>query len=197
MTTDRPRRLAAAASIVVLGLGLTACGTGGNAATSQQYQPGIGANVRVGDVQLYNALLVRNDDGTLSFSAGIVNTTDTAQTLESATFSPLSGSETVRMEPTTDVEVAPGELFTIGTAGELAGIEGEAFEQGRYVVVTLTFSGAGDVAIEAPSVERTEMYSSVAAEPAEQPADDDAVDAEVETETGGADDAAPDGEPGE
>lgn len=189
MTTDRPRRLAAAASTILLSLGLTACGTGGDAALNQQYQPGIGANVRVGDVEIHNALLVRNEDGTLSFSAGLVNTSDTAQRLESATLTPLGGSETVEAEIFEPVTVAPNALYTIGGQGELAGIDGEPFTAGGYARVTLTFSGAGDVTVEAPSVERSPMYDSVASEPAGS-RDDISGEELAETDEAGAAEAA-------
>ncbi len=176
MTTDRTRRIAAASIAVLAASTLAACGTGGGAATSQQYQPGIGANVREGDVQLYNALLVAGSDETLALSAGIVNRTEEDQTLESATFGPRGDSdvEEVTVEPSADVTVGPGQLYTIGELGELAGIESE-LTAGLYSTVTLTFSGAGAVTIEAPIVARDATYESVAEAPAGGATDEAAV----------------------
>ncbi|MGJ9411548.1 hypothetical protein ACHAAC_02465 [Aeromicrobium sp. CF4.19] len=171
MTTDRPRRLAAATLALAAAVGLSACGTGFDAATNQQYQPGIGANQREGDVTVYNALLVQNSDGTLSFSGGIVNDVDEPQTLEGASFVPSTSeddaAELTEVTPSSEVTVAAGGVFTIGSAGELAGLEVPGTSEGRYVTITLTFDGAGDVTVDAPVVERTADYSGVAAAPVE------------------------------
>lgn len=182
MPTVRTRRLTAASMILAASLGLSACGTGGGAATNQQYQPGIGANLRTGDVQLYNALLVAGSDDTLAFSAGVLNTTDSPQTLESVTITPLGGSGSVTADPATAVELAPRQLFTIGRAGELAGIDGATLPVGRYADVTLTFSDAGEVEISVPVVARNASYADVAETPpsdtAEQQATEEAAEAE-------------------
>ena len=182
MPTVRTRRLTAASMILAASLGLSACGTGGGAATNQQYQPGIGANLRTGDVQLYNALLVAGSDDTLAFSAGVLNTTDSPQTLESVTITPLGGSGSVTADPATDVELAPRQLFTIGRAGELAGIDGATLPVGRYADVTLTFSDAGEVEISVPVVARNASYADVAETPpsdtTEQQATEEAAEAE-------------------
>ena len=73
-STPRPartsHRLAALAAIATLGLAGCA-GTGMDAQTNAQYQPGIGANVRSGSIQLFNALAVDNGDGTATFSMSI------------------------------------------------------------------------------------------------------------------------------
>ena len=183
MPTVRTRRLTAASMILAASLGLSACGTGGGAATNQQYQPGIGANLRTGDVQLYNALLVAGSDDTLAFSAGVLNTTDSPQTLESVTITPLGGSGSVTAEPAADVELAPRQLFTVGRAGELAGIDGATLPVGRYADVTLTFSDAGEVEISVPVVARNASYADVAETPPsdttdEQQATEEAAEAE-------------------
>jgi copper(I)-binding protein len=164
--TVRTRRLTAAALSLTAALTLTACGVGGDAQTSQQYQPGIGANLRTGDVQLYNVLLVASPDDTLALSAGILNTTDSPQRLESVTLSPLDGSATVTAEPSTALTIPARQLLTVGREGELAGIDGQDIPVGRYVDVTLTFADAGEVEISAPVVGRTEAYADVAQRPA-------------------------------
>lgn len=182
MPTVRTRRLTAATLMLTAALGLAGCGVGDDAQTSQQYQPGIGANLRTGDVQLYNALLVANTDDTLAFSAGLLNTTDEEQTLESATFRPRGGSATVTADLPVEVVLEPRQLFTIGREGELAGIDGAELPVGRYVDVTLTFSGAGEVEISVPVVARNESYADVAATPASgEPSAEPSADAESES----------------
>lgn len=169
MTTVRTRRLTAATLMFTAALGLAGCGVGDGAQTNQQYQAGIGANLRTGDVQLYNALLVANSDDTLSFSAGMLNTTDAEQTLESATFRPRGGSQSVTADVSTPVELAPRQLFTVGREGELAGIDAADLPVGRYVDVTLTFQPAGEVEISVPVVARNESYANVAPSPVAEP----------------------------
>ena len=165
MSTVRTRRLTAATLMLTAALGLTACGTGGSTQTNQQYQPGIGANVRTGDVRLYNALLVANTDDTYALSVGLLNTTDEEQTLESVTVRPLEGSGSVTAEPALPVELQPRQLYTLGRQGEVADIDGSSVELGRYARLTLTFSGGDEVEIEAPIVARTSTYSDVAEKP--------------------------------
>ncbi|GAA2084023.1 hypothetical protein GCM10009821_26600 [Aeromicrobium halocynthiae] len=162
MTTDRPRRLAAASILLAASLGLAACGTGFDAATSQQYQPAVGTNQREGDVRLYNTLLVQNTDGTFSLSVGIVNTTDTDQELTGATFVPLSEEGALsELEPAVDVSVPAGGLYTLGPAGEFAGFEVDGLGEGRFATITLTFDGVGDVVINAPVVNRAARYAEI------------------------------------
>lgn len=165
MSTARTRRIAAASTMLIALAGLSACGTSGSAATSQQYQPAVGANLRSGDVQMYNALLVADKDGTLAFSAGLLNTTNTAQTLEGATITLLDGSATVDAKPAVDVELVSDQLYTIGRTGELAGIDGADLPAGLYAKVTLTFSDAGEFTIEAPIVARSSIYDAIASTP--------------------------------
>ena len=178
MTTDRPRRLAAASILLAASLGLAACGTGFDAATSQQYQPGVGTNQREGDVRLYNALLVQNTDDTFSLSVGVVNTTDADQELTGATFVPLSEEGTLtELEPAVDVAVPAGGLYTLGPEGEFAGFEVDGLGDGRFVTITLTFDGVGDVVINAPVVDRAARYSEI---PAASPEDDAPLGIEAE-----------------
>lgn len=165
MSTVRTRRLTAATLMLTAALGLTACGTGGSTQTNQQYQAGIGANVRTGDVRLYNALLVANTDDTYALSVGLLNQTDAALTLDSVTVRPLGGSGSVTAQPAQPVELQPRQLYTLGREGEVASIDGSDIELGRYADLTLTFSNGDEVAIQAPVVARTSVYSDVAEQP--------------------------------
>src|SRR5689334_1587221 len=74
--------------------GLSGCaGTGMDAQTNAPYQSGIGANVRSGSIQLFNALAVDNGDGTATFSAAILNRADTPAKLTGATARGSDGSK--------------------------------------------------------------------------------------------------------
>lgn len=163
MLSARPRRLMTASIILAAGLSLSACGTGIDAQTNAVYQPAIGANLRSGDVQMYNALLVDNDNGTYTLSAGLLNTTKDAQQLTGASVAPLGGGTPVTAEPSATVDLPSDRLFTIGAKGEVI-IKADDLVAGTYVTLTLSFAGAGDASIEAPVVERGDegVYADVA-----------------------------------
>ncbi|KQY58422.1 hypothetical protein ASD11_01790 [Aeromicrobium sp. Root495] len=163
MLSARPRRLMTASLLLAAGLSLSACGTGGDAQTNAVYQPAIGANLRSGDVQLYNALLVSNDDDTYTLSAGLLNKTKQPEQLTGASITPLDGGAPATAEPSSTVEIPSDRLLTIGSEGEIV-LSASDLVAGKYVKLTLTFAGAGDVSIEAPVVERGEegVYDAVA-----------------------------------
>ena len=154
-------RSAAATLIAATALALAGCsGTGVHAQTNQQYQAGVGANLRTGEVQLYNTLAVDNGDGTATLSAVVVNATDETQKLDSATATTTSGGNPV------DVTTAPAligarDSLNTGPAATVV-LTGGTVKPGDYVTLTLSFDKAGDVTIEAPVVDRTKMYDDVA-----------------------------------
>ena len=154
-------RTAAATLIAVTALALAGCGgTGDNAQTNQQYQAGVGANLRTGEVQLYNALAVDNADGTATLSTVVVNTTGKTQKLDSASATTTSGGEPVEVNMAPAI-IGPRDSFNTGPAATVV-FTGGTVESGDYITLTMTFDRAGDVTIEAPVVDRTEMYADVA-----------------------------------
>ena len=70
MSTVRRRRIAATALAMTAALTLGGCGTSFNAQTTHIYQPAVGANHH-GEMDVLNTLLVANDDGSATLSAGI------------------------------------------------------------------------------------------------------------------------------
>lgn len=159
----RPRA-AAATLFAATAIAVAGCsGTGFDAQTNQQYQAGTGANLRTGQVQLYNTLAVDNGDGTATLSTVVVNTTDETQKLEAASATATDSGEQVDVEAAPAI-IGPGDSFNTGPAATVM-LTGGAVEAGDYVTVTLAFDRAGEVTIEAPVVTRTEMYSEVAEEP--------------------------------
>jgi hypothetical protein len=159
VTQRRARRLAAPAIVVIATVALAGCGAGNEVQTNQQYQAAVGANLRTGQVELFNALAVDNGDGTVTVSAVIVNKTDQDQKLGSATATTLDGT-TVPVQSATATVPANG-TFNTGTDATVL-LKSKDVKAGGYVELTLSFDGAGDVRIEAPVVARTDMYSSVA-----------------------------------
>ncbi len=160
MTTARPSRIAATTLAIAATLALAGCtATGDDAQTNQQYQPGVGANLRNGQVQLYNALAVDNGDGTATLSTLVLNTTEETQKLDSA-LATTGDNAPVDVE-TAPAIIGPKDTLNTGPAATVV-FTGDAVKPGNYVTVTLTFDEAGDVTIEAPVVARTAMYDDVA-----------------------------------
>ena len=162
MTSARSPRLRSAAAILLAAtaIGLAGCsGTGVGAQTNQQYQAGVGANLRTGQVQLYNALAVDNDDGTATLSAVIVNTSEETQKLDAA--SAVTSDGTPVDSQIAPAIVGPGDSFDTGPAATVV-FSGGDIKAGDYVTLTLAFDKAGDVTIDIPVVTRTEMYADVA-----------------------------------
>jgi len=164
VTSARSPRLRSAAApfLAATVIALAGCsGTGIDAQTNQQYQAGVGANLRTGQVQLYNALAVDNGNGTATLSTVIVNTSEETQKLDAATAATADGTSVEsQMGPAI---IGPGDSFNTGPeatvvfAGDMAA--------GDYVTITLAFNRAGDVTIDVPVVTRTEMYADVAENP--------------------------------
>lgn len=152
------RRLAIVAAAAALGLGGCA-GTGMDAQTNAQYQAGVGANVRSGSIQLFNALAVENGDGTATLSAAILNRADTPAKLTGAT---ARGSDGSAVKATiAPAIVDPGQLFNTGKAGAVI-LQDKELQAGEYVTVKLTFDGGRSVSVEAPVVARNAIYDEVA-----------------------------------
>jgi hypothetical protein len=166
VTSARSPRLhrAAATLIAAIAFAVAGCsGTGDNAQTNQQYQAGVGANLRTGQVQLYNALAVDNGDGTATVSTVVVNTSDETQKLDAATATPTAGGDPVEVQ-TAPAIIGPGDSFNTGPAATVV-LTGGGVKAGDYVTLTLTFDQAGDVTIQAPVVTRTDTYADVASKP--------------------------------
>ena len=161
--TPRPRlartsRRVAPGVALLAALGLGACsGTGVDAQTNAQYQAGVGANVRSGAIQLYNALAVDNGDGTLTLSAAVLNTTTKPVKLIDVETGPQPEGA-VGGWP---LIVGAGQLKDIGKSGTVI-IESKKLTAGEYVKVKLTFSGKNTVSVDAPIVARTAIYDNVA-----------------------------------
>ncbi|MCW2769684.1 MAG: hypothetical protein JWR27_1117 [Aeromicrobium sp.] len=161
MTSVRRRALAAAALAMTAGLTLSACGTGFGAQTNKVYQPAVGANAR-GEVDVLNALLVANADGSATISAGVVNNGDQEQSLSSVTVTTLDDQELEVASTDKPVTLTPDVFNAIGgasDAGRFRVVKGA--DAGLYVKVTFTFSDSSPVTIEAPVVARTAEYESI------------------------------------
>jgi hypothetical protein len=147
----------------VAALSLSGCsGTGSDAQTNAQYQAGIGANVRTGAIQLFNALAVDNGNHTATFSAAVLNTTTDAAKLTGATARTSNGA-TVKATIAPAI-VGAGRVFDTGKPGALV-LSSPKLTAGDYVTVKLSFSGGNSVTVDAPVVARNATYEGVANAP--------------------------------
>lgn len=152
------RKVALLAAAAALGLGGCA-GTGVDAQTNAQYQAGVGANVRSGSIQLFNALAVDNGDGTATFSAAILNRDDTPAKLTGA--SALASDGSAVKATTAPAIIDAGQMFNTGKAAAVI-LADKKLVAGQYVTVKLTFDGGRTVSVEAPVVARSAIYDEVA-----------------------------------
>lgn len=152
------RRLAATFAATTL-LALSACGF--EAQTNQQYQAAVGANEH-GDVDILNALLVANEDGSATVSAGFVNNTGDEQGLSNVTVTTLDGKELPVRGLRSLLPLADSRLATLGGASDAGGFTvTEGAEAGYYVKATFSFTDSAPVTIEIPVVARTAEYDKV------------------------------------
>ncbi|HPU14165.1 MAG TPA: hypothetical protein PLQ19_10260 [Aeromicrobium sp.] len=162
------RTIAAIALTVAAPFALSACGTSFNAQTNQQYQAGVGSNLRTGPIHVYNGLFVANDEGdgkmpSATFSGALLS----AEPQKIIQLSVTSGATTASFPPYAPIELEANKLKTLGADGEFF-IQMETVEPGAVVTVTFE-SASGDVAsLEVPVVERTKMYADVATKPAKK-----------------------------
>jgi hypothetical protein len=130
-----------------------------DAQTNAQYQPAVGANVRTGSIQLYNALAVDNGDGTATFSAAILNRGTAPAKLTGAAARASDGSDV--NATTAPAIVDAGQMFNTGKAGAVI-LEDAKLAAGDYVTVKLSFDRGRAVSVEAPVVARNAIYDEVA-----------------------------------
>ncbi len=157
----RPIAAVAAAAATVALSGCSLSSTSFGAQTNQQYQAAVGANV-TGEVDVLNTLLVANADGTATLSAGLVNHEDADDTVAGVSAQTLSGQNLPVTAAEEDVVLPFDQLVPLGSAGEPGVYTVSGAPIGQYVRVVVSFENAPDSTIEAPVVERSEMYSGVA-----------------------------------
>jgi hypothetical protein len=141
-------------------LSLGACGF--DEQTNQQYQAAVGANHR-GPIDVLNTMLVANDDKTATLSASFVNHSTSEQSLSAVTMTTLAGADLPVRSTKSLVPLPKDSAATVGRvtdAGSFRVTSGAI--AGRYVKVTLSFTGSPAITIEAPIVGRTPVYDSIA-----------------------------------
>ncbi|MEU3461661.1 DUF461 domain-containing protein [Streptomyces sp. NPDC006733] len=170
------RRGVLAAALALSIAPLAACGAGNDAQT-HEVRPD-NAAITVGDIQVQNAVILtqKAGSGPASVSARIFNNGNGDQTLQSlkvgdaltAALAGASGAKTV-------VVPAHGTVLLGGAGNASATLpsSGEAFKDGDFQRVTLTFSSTGEVALDASVLPAAGYYKQYGAtpSPAGEPSD--------------------------
>jgi len=144
------RRVAIAA--LLLAPTLAACGF--NEQTDQVYQPAVGVNDRSGNVDILNALVVSDTDGSGTFAGTLVNKDQThADRLQS-----VSGPGITAPDRGVDIPAAGSAL--LAKSGSLT-IEGDSVKPGRFVELTFVFESGQSTTLKVPVVEATGDYTGV------------------------------------
>ena len=158
MSSVRRRRLAATSLSALVILTLSACGFDDQ--TYHQYQPAAGANYRSPTINVLNTVLVANANDSATLSASIVNNSNENQSLSSVTVDTLDGSKSLPVRGLKSLLPLPkGEAALLGQASDAGGwTVTSGAKPGYYVKVTLNFTDAPAVTVEAPVVARTADY---------------------------------------
>jgi hypothetical protein len=148
---------------------LSACGTNMEAQTNAIYDAGPGVNVRGGGVDVLNALVVSNPDGTGTLSVALVNQADEADEVTSVEISSEGEPVNVQTEGL-PLELAPSPPNPVQLDDE-APVYVEEAETGLVLTLTMTFKNGEPVEAEVPVVQRgddpsNKTYESVPTAPA-------------------------------
>lgn len=150
---------------------LSGCGTNMQAQTNAVYDAGTGVNARGGGVDVLNALIVSNEDGTGTLSTALVNQADEADELTSVEIS-SEGEPLNLMAEGLPLELPPYPPNPVQLDDE-APVYVEEAETGLVLTLTMTFANGEPVEVEVPVVQRgdepsNEMYESVPTAPADE-----------------------------
>ncbi|MEU9395573.1 DUF461 domain-containing protein [Streptomyces sp. NPDC048324] len=153
MSSSLRRGALAAAAIAFSIASLAACGAGSDAQTLQVKPDN--AAVKVGDIQVQNALIITQPDpqasGPAVISATLFNNGATAQTVDSITLPNVN--QTAQLKPAKGngkLVVPPHGSVVIGGQGNASAVlpsGREAVQDGSVRKITFTFSKTGDVSL--------------------------------------------------
>ena len=161
------RQVVAPVVALVLGFGLTGCGTGFGAETVQVYDAGAGVNARGGGVDVLNALVVDNGDETGTLSVSLLDKLgdgDEVAAIEATVDDqPLEVSQSVQ-----PIRLCPGRLLVVGPDATVT-LGGDGFAAGGTLTLSMTFRDAAPLSLDVPVVARSAMYDGIAETPAAEP----------------------------
>jgi hypothetical protein len=152
----RPHRSLAVAGLALLVPLVAACGF--NAQTDQVYQAATGANDRSGTVDVLNAMIVSDSDGSGTFAGALVNTASDDDSLVGVT--DATG--------TVDVPVPAGDAVNLAASGEVR-VRAADITPGAFVSLTLQFSSGQTTTLAVPVVPHEGDYVDVPVGPTATP----------------------------
>jgi hypothetical protein len=170
---SRVRQLLALTLAVPL---LAACGPNFGAQTDQIYNPAEGTNNRDGDIDVLNALIVAEEDGSGRLIAGLSNATDEEVELTGVVG---DGNDVQFGTDGGDAAVPPGGFLQLADDdAALISANGADVVVGEFVRLTMSFSNGDEVDINVPVVVPGETYADV-----ELPSGSTETEPDVEIET--------------
>lgn len=159
---------------IVVATASTGCHTGMDAQTTDPYTAPAGTNVRTGDVDALNLLIVEGDDSRGVLVAGLVNETDADDALESVaatdTALEFDAAQITVTQPEQPIVLPAHGLVKLAdpdsadSATTLV-LEGDAVQAGAVLSVRLVFAQAASITAEVPVVPRSGTYASVPTPP--------------------------------
>ncbi|GAB3257772.1 hypothetical protein GCM10027425_19020 [Alteromonas gracilis] len=150
LATTRTRVAALALALPLM----TGCGF--DVATDQVYTPAVGMNDRSGEVDVLNALIVADGEGSGVFVAGLSNNDE--DNPDELTGVQVEGAEVGETAP---VEIAQGGYVNLATIDAPIVVSGEAVESGRFVRAALQFANAEAITIRIPVVAQSGPYADI------------------------------------
>jgi hypothetical protein len=147
----RTSHFGALLGVVLAVASVSGCHAGSNAATSADYDPVDGRNINLPlgatypdpYVAIRNAVVV-SEGGPAALVVTLVNNTDDAEVLESAS---IDGEQV--LFPGGPVDLPPGEVVNVGSdAGAIAGLPQIDAAPGDFVDLTLAFTRGGDAELD-------------------------------------------------
>lgn len=147
-----PIQRRAAIAALLLAPALTACGF--SAQTDQVYQPAVGVNDRSGSVDILNAVIVSQTDGSGTFAGTLVNKNQTQDdVLDNVSGPGITAS-------TGSVTIKAGQNALLAKTGQLT-LTGEPIKAGSFVELTFSFGSGQSTTMKVPVVTDTGDYAGV------------------------------------
>ncbi|CAN5861300.1 hypothetical protein BH20ACT6_BH20ACT6_04300 [soil metagenome] len=140
----RSTRSAVGSVATALAVTLTGCSTGFNAQTTQVYNAPAGTDIRGGEVEVLSAVLVMDEGGAATLSAGLVGPPQRADALTTVQITDGEGAPVPAEISGGSVPIPAGELVLTAQDAEIS-IAGGTLTPGMLVDVSFTFEEAGPV----------------------------------------------------
>lgn len=175
---SRARQLLALALAVPL---LAACSVNFGAQTDQVYTPAAGVNNRDYDVNVLNALIVAEENGTGRLIAGLASRTDEEVELTGVAG---EGNDVQFGTDGGDAVVPPGGFLQLADEGSaLVSATGEDVVIGDFLRLTMSFSNGDEVSLNVPVLAPGQDFADVQLPSGSEGGDGSTGESEVELET--------------